>query len=56
MMRKNALYPFAVMSKMRFAFFYDDKKFCVVFFVVIKNSAQNLHFSQIYIFYKFTLF
>ena len=37
-------------------FFAMIKKFRVVFFAMMKNSAQNLHFLQIYIFYKFTLF
>ena len=65
--KKCALSLFVVMSKMRFAIFVEmnkmcallfcgDKKFYVVFFAMIKNSAQNLHFSQIHIFYKFTLF
>lgn len=56
--KKCALSLFVVMSsKMRFAIlvemnkmcallFCGDKKFYVVFFAMIKNSAQNLHFSQ----------
>lgn len=44
MMRKNALYPFAVMSKKHFAFF-----------TMMKNSAQNLHFLQIHTFLEKSL-
>lgn len=56
MMIKNVLYPFAAMSKKHFVFFMAKRKYTLSFLAMIKNSAQNLHFLQIYIFYKSTLF